>query len=374
MSRYLRNLGQRIASAPDAVSAASLRAQRAIHLARQGQHDEVAAIVRTVRDNFGTRPNAVVTCWVSLAEGLDHFYRRPGPEAMDRLQRADALANALQHPVLVPLCAAWLAHMEFNANRVVPMVNHAARSLRLARGDHHAALARVSLDIADALHFAGRFNSAKPWYSAVRSHALAEGDDAMIAAMLHNVATLRVNQIRLADSFGRSNTDEIKRAILEMASSESYDLGIGTRSLPTLLPLVRAQLKTTTGEFSEALDLYTAILDARHADSLPRRASCFFADRAWCSFRLGALDAARSDVDRAIASANAECDADDLATTHARVAAVLEALNERELAAQHRLRAEDYLSDHVRAQGQWLQHLVTVLPSAPKLPDVRRVD
>ena len=41
-----------------------------------------------------------------------------------------------------------------------------AEALRLAQPDHHAALARVSLVVADAFHFAGRWQGAdlKPYY------------------------------------------------------------------------------------------------------------------------------------------------------------------------------------------------------------------
>ena len=147
-----------------------------------------------------------VTAWISLVEALIHFYSNPGPRALDRLRRAHALSRAMNHPVLVPLCAAWLAHIEFNANRMEPMLQYAVEALRLAQPTHHAALARVSLVIADAFHFAGRFDLAKDWYAAVREHALADGDDAMISAMLHNVAAFRANHVRLADAFRRAST------------------------------------------------------------------------------------------------------------------------------------------------------------------------
>ena len=210
------------------MEAACLRAQRGIYLARQGKYDEAQAIVKAVREEFGTRPNAEVTAWISLVEALIHFYGQPGPQALDRLRRAHALSRAMNHPVLVSLCAAWLAHIEFDANPMEPMLQYAVEALRLAQPSHHAALARVSLVIADAFHYAGRFDLAKPWYAAVREHALAEGDDAMISAMLHNVAAFRANEVRLADAFGQPKTDDAKRALLEAESTHNCDLGIGT--------------------------------------------------------------------------------------------------------------------------------------------------
>src|SRR5262245_56358617 len=214
-SRLLTQLAARIAAARDPVEAACLRAQRGIYLARQGKYGEAEAIVKAIRDEFGTRPNAEVTAWISLVEAVSHFYSQPGPKALDRLRRAHALSRAINHPVLLPLCAAWLAHIEFNANHMEPMLQYAVEALRLAQPTHHAALARVSLVVADAFHFAGRFDLAKPWYAAVREHALADGDDAMTSAMLHNVAAFRASKTRLTDSFGEADMHETSRAMME---------------------------------------------------------------------------------------------------------------------------------------------------------------
>jgi hypothetical protein len=71
---------------------------------------------------------------------------------------------------------------------------------------------------------------------------LAEGDDAMISAMLHGVAALRANQVRLANAFHEPQRDKANRALVELESTKNYDLGIGTLSLGLLIPLVRAQL------------------------------------------------------------------------------------------------------------------------------------
>ena len=204
-SRLLARLDAQIAAAATPQQAACARAQQAIYRARQGRYDLAEAGVRAIRAEFDSRPDAEVTAWVSLCEALIRFYRHPGPEALDRLRRAHALARATSHPVLQPLCAAWLAHMEFNANRMPQMVEYAGEALRLAQPDHHAAWARLCLVIADAFHFAGRFDLARDWYAAVREHALAEGDDAMISAMLHNVATFRANRVRIADTFNESD-------------------------------------------------------------------------------------------------------------------------------------------------------------------------
>lgn len=360
-SRLLAQLAARIAAARDPVEAACLRAQRSIYLARQGKRDEAEAIVRAIRDEFDARPHAAVTAWVSLAEALIHFYRHPGPEAMDRLRRAHALSRAVQHPVLVPLCAAWLAHLEFNANRMAPMLEHALEALRLAQPTHHAALARVSLVIADAFHFAGRFDLAKDWYAAVREHALADGDDAMVSAMLHNIASFRANNVRLGAAFGHHDSEQAARAMLEAESTKNFDLGIGTASLTLFVPLLRAQLLTIEGRYREAVDLFHENLNLAESQGMTRLMSSFYADKAWCNLNLRDLEAAKRDASEAVALASSATDPDDLATSYARLAGVAAGLGQEAEAKEYEKLSRHYLDAHIEAQAKLLDQLLASL-------------
>lgn len=362
-SRLLAQLASRIAAARDPVEAACLRAQRGIYLARQGKYEQARSIVDAIRGEFGARPNAEVTAWVSLVEALIHFYSQPGPKALDRLRRAHALSRAMNHPLLVPLCAAWLAHIEFNANRMEPMLQYAVEALRLAQPEHHAALARVSLVIADAFHFAGRFDLAKPWYAAVREHALAEGDDAMISAMLHNVAAFRASKTRLADSFGAADMEEAARAMMEAESTGNFDVGIGTASLSWFVPLLRAQLLTVEGRYEEAIDLFSNNLSSAGAQGVTRLLVSFLADSAWCKFKLGRSGAALEDARACVAVADEDCDPDDLAASLARVAAIMEAHGMLEDAASLRERSSESLRAHTEAQAVLLAKLLDALPN-----------
>jgi tetratricopeptide (TPR) repeat protein len=361
-SRLLDRLEARIAETRDPARRACWRAQRAIYLARQGSHDAVQAEVQAIREAFGARPQAEVTAWVSLAEAVNSFYSHPGPAALDRLKRAQALARAIGHVELQALCAAWLAHLEFNANRMETMVQHAAEALRLAEPDHHAALARASLVVADAYHFAGRFDLAKDWYAAVRQHALADGDDAMISAMLHNVAALRVNRVHLADAFGDNCAGELQRAQMETDSVESYDFGIGTLSLKSFVPLLRAQLLTVQRRFEEAL----SILDAasEESDYLPRREAQFRAERAWCQVNLGDSVQAELDIEHSRRCLATASDADDLAATHSRVASTLKALGRSESAMEYEQQARLELQRYRTEQAALLALLELHFPKA----------
>ena len=371
-SRLLAQLASRIAASRDPVEAACLRAQRGIYLARQGKQAEAQAIVDAIRGEFGARPHAEATAWISLVEALIHFYSQPGPKALDRLRRAHALSRAMNHEVLVPLCAAWLAHIEFNANRMEPMLQYAVEALRLAQPEHHAALARVSLVLADAFHFAGRFDLAKPWYAAVREHALAEGDDAMISAMLHNVAAFRASKTRLADSIGAADMEETTRAMLEAESTSNFDVGIGTASLSWFVPLLRAQLFTVEGRYEEAIELFSHNLASAESQGVARLLVSFLADSAWCKFKVGQADAAMEDARACIAVSDEDCDPDDLAASMARIAAIMEANGLFNEAAILRSRSEEGLRAHAEAQATLLAMLLGALPDGTWTPSTTK--
>jgi len=364
-SRLLARLDAQIAAAGSPVAAACLRARKATYLARQGREAEAAAIVASIREAFGKAPNAEVTAWVSLVESLIQFYGNPGPMAMDRLRRADALSRAINHPELVALCAAWLAHMEFNSNQMPQMVRHAAQALQLAHPTHHATLARVSLVVADALHFAGRLDLARVWYAAVRDHALAEGDDAMISAMLHNIATFRASSVQLADAFGDSQTEQAAQALMEAESTKNFDFGIGTASLTTYVPLIRAQLLTVQGMYAEALTLFDNNLGRASEQGMARMQLTLFAGKALCNLRLGRVEPARRDISSALGSESTDCDIDDRATMHALVSRVMRELGDSKAAAAHREMAETHLGVHTAAQHDLLQQLLLNLPTQP---------
>jgi hypothetical protein len=285
--------------------------------------------------------------------------------AMDRLRRADALSRAIDHPELVALCAAWLAHMEFNSNQMPQMVQHAAQALRLAQPTHHATLARVSLVVADALHFAGRFDLARAWYAAVRDHALAEGDDAMISAMLHNIATFRASSVQLADAFGDSQAEQAAQALMEAESTKNFDIGIGTASLTTYVPLIRAQLLTVQGMYAEALALFDNNLDRAGEQGMARMQLTLYAGKALCNLRLGLVAPARRDILSALDSESVACDTDDRATMHALVSRMLVELGDLRAATAHREQAEAHLATHTAAQHELLDQIRLNLPAQP---------
>jgi hypothetical protein len=194
---------------------------------------------------------------------------------------------------------------------------------------------------------------------------LAEGDDAMISAMLHNSATFRASNVRVADAFGDSSSVQAVQALMESESTKNFDRGIGTASLTFFVPLLQAQLLTVQGRHAEALDLFDGHLDHAGEQGMERMKSALFAGRALCKLRPGRIEQARHDIASALGSESEACDPDDRATMHALVAKMLGELGDSESAIAHRKLAEAHLAVHTAAQQQLLEQIRLNLPARP---------
>ena len=147
---------------------------------------------------------------------------------------------------------------------------HLAQALRLAARDDHATRSRACLVAALAYHHAGRYDLALPWYHATRRHAASEGDDATLSALMHNLAWLRGSHAREASIFGGANADDVRQALMGAESTEHFDAGLGTASLQSLVPMLRAQILVVLGQCEEALAFYAEVLPSALQEGLAR--------------------------------------------------------------------------------------------------------
>lgn len=318
-SRLLSDLDQKISTSEDAVSWSRAVCRKASHFARQGQSQLALEQIGKVRAFYGTQLEPEAACWLMLAEGILHFFQLRSDEAYDRLRRAYGVSNALQVANARPTCAAWMAHIEFNESRFDSMCLFLKEALKLAAANDHQAQARAALVFADAIHFAGSFAKAKPWYQRARLHATEEGDEATLSALLHNVAAFRAVNIRIADAFGEALPSEAKQASLEAASALNYDRAIGTESFDALVPLLQAQLMIVDHKFDEA----DAILGAVDPHSVPERlAPLVTVDRASCASAKGNHSLGRLLADEAIAQSARVSEPDDRAYLFARYSTI----------------------------------------------------
>jgi hypothetical protein len=230
------------------------------------------------------------------------------------------------------------------------MARLCGEALRLAAPDHHAARWRAALTLAGNYHFAGRLDKAQPWYAAARSHAMADGDDVAVSALMYTQASMRTAEVRLGAAFDEACRSETASAVLGAESTGQFDAVIGLQSLGWLVPMMRAQLLVLEGRHEQAL----ALIDQHWPRCEPawreRMAAGIEADRAWCLWHLGQPEAARAAADRAAEALQAPADVDDRALAQARLAQVLEVLGDKAAAAEHSAAAHRDCATHRAAQ------------------------
>ena len=359
-SRLLATLDTQIASAANPIEAKCLRAERAGLLARQGQLEAARAVIDELSAQLAWQPNTPLRAWLALADGLHAYYSTLGRTAQTGIESAYGLARnfgALKR--LHALSAAWLANMAFANDDMPRMASLLREAFDTALPEHHGARARAALVAGYALHFAADSTRAQPWYEASRRHALAEGDEAHLSALMHNQAWMRASQARLALLFGGEG-GTMQYALMSAESIGHYDAGIGTASLGSLVPMLRAQVLTAQGEWAAALALFDSHFDAALADGLTRLAPCLLADRAWCEWHSGQPDKARALTAAAEQALNQDCDIDDRAMATARLAQVCDALGDQAAAMRHGAASKAHYAEHREQQ----QHIAALLDEA----------
>jgi hypothetical protein len=359
-SRALAQLDAAIQSASNPIEAQCLRAERAGLLARQGQLERARAAIDELAAQLAWQPNnPALRAWLTLAEGLHGYYSVIGREAQPTLESAYALAQQAKGAVrLQATTAAWLANLAFANDDMPRMASLVREALDTAAPEHRGARARATLVAGYAYHFAGNADVAQRWYEASRRHAIAEGDEAHLSALMHNQAWMRASQARMALLFdGADNASAVTHALMGAESIGHYDAGIGTASLGSLVPMLRAQVLTAQGRWTDALALFNVNFKSAMDEGLQRIAPCLLADRAWCELNLGRADAARSLAAAADHALREPCDLDDSAMAHARLAQTCAGLHDDDAAARHRASAAQQIATH-REQQRHLRALL----------------
>ncbi|WP_374567637.1 hypothetical protein [Ideonella sp.] len=339
-SRLIERLDGAITVASEPLQREYLKAERAGAIARLGLLPDARFALSGLRTQNQRHKDPLLSAWIHLVDGqIDHF-DTIAPKAVEKFQRALELAESAGHLPMQALASAWLANCAFNASDIPALTRHIAAALNLAEPDQHAARARVGLVLADAYRCGGDDANSQTWYLRARAHASADGDSSMISAMLHNIASMRSGQIALADAFGRADTEQARKALLEAESTANYDWGTGVASLSTLVPVIRAQFLVVLGRFDEAARLFNDHLDRARHEGMAHREPRLLADRAWCHVRLGQVAQALADARAAETGVAGQRDADDRAATYARLARI------------HRHGGRDGVADALQAQAE----------------------
>jgi hypothetical protein len=373
LSRLLTHLDGAIARADSPLHAACLRAERAGHLARQGQNARAQAELVTLQHDLAWQPSDKLRTWALIAEGIIAHSQNLGCAAAH--QAFDAAYDMAQRPAaqsMRPMAAAWracMAHCDGEHELAARMLHVAFVN---ALPNDHATRMRSALVAADAYNQGARPVMAARWYEVSRRHAVAYGDEAHISGMLFNQASWHELWLRMQCLFGDALSAEARsQVVTSVDSTAHFDQGLGLSSVPSLLPVMRAQAMTSIGAYAEALPLFELHLDQALVQGMRYQDAGLHADRAWCEVKLHQPERARVSVALAEAAlAREDASPEELAMAHERVSHVHQHLVDAASAAKqahHAQQAQYHLARFraIQAEGvAWLdKYLADIAPA-----------
>ena len=338
------------------------RTRASVYLARKGDSALAREHIAALRGEANPDYFAVSTCGAILAEGVLAYVQGERQLALDRLRRARAIST--QFGEVRRWAEAWLAHVAFDADRYEELRDCHSSAISDVRPGEHAVLARIGATLGGATHYFGRFDLAKPWYEFARQHAVAEGDDLTIDAVLYNVAAIRLNDLRLQQINGAPDPSEAHRAELELRSSVNYDRLKNSLSFRYALPLLEAQCVLLKGDYEAAARLYRAWFVQGSMHTPIRIVASAKADFGAALARSGQSAEACGLIDEVRNTRTPDSSDDDLALIKYRAAEVARCLGQ---SADHELamaEARAHLADHRRAQQKGLATLAGVADAA----------
>lgn len=340
-SRLIDALEAAIERSADPRQAECLRAERAAALARHGRLDEARSVLRALRTHSLRRQHPELQAWVDLAQGQIEHFDSFSLQARELFLSARTLAATHGFTRVRAMAAAWQANCAYNAMVFDEMADALIEALALAPPDDHSTHTRIALIRADASRHAGRAEQAREFYARVQRHALANGDTAMLAAMMHNRATGHAYELSLADAMGAPLSDDARLVLIEAQSSTSLDKGLlHNQTLGAMAPMACAMLLSVMGEWDEAVGLFDTYLEQARREGQAAQTPRFVVSRAWSHWHAGRRDQALADLASVLGDIDTQPGPDDRAAAHGRAARLLELSGSHTQAAWHREQAQ----------------------------------
>lgn len=355
MSQLLLRIEKELAIEADAGARARLLSQQAGYLARVGEFDRAKDIVASLRRDFGGGQSGRATLWIMLTEGLLHHFEKMSPLAMDRLSRALVLGLAIRDAELTSLAAAWKAHIEFETSDFDAMVLSLRLALQNASEQNHAARTRIYMVLCDAAFLCGNRRLGQRWFLRSRDHALKDGDQASIEALLYNRAAFSMAWLRTQSCFGSVSAEDLSLARLEISSARNLQELTGVGALTHYVHICDARLLVLEGKYDVAIERLNALRSATPYGAYNFDQRFFDLEVAYCRFRCGespmpefregAFDFAfeHLDIDEQLVAAWMVCQmasADESTDTYRAAIQHLDAVSKTFRAAEQSLRAQ----------------------------------
>lgn len=352
LPRSLGRLDKEIGECKSLAERNVLFAKKAVGLARHAYIDEAKVLIanlRTINSKYDPRLSA----WIMFSEGLiEHSETLNNAKCKDKFIRSFLISQVANDRELASASAAWVAHCEFVAGRTKEAAEHISKAFEWSTLEDNEARARACMLLADGFNMAGDPASAKSWYQQARTHAVKEGDIAMQNAMLFNTAAYHVAQLTLGDCIGVVSEHDLKIAALEVTSASNLNAALGISCLPSMIPIMRAELHVVERLWLEAARTFDQYIPLLKSEGQERLLPKMYAQRAWCRANIGDSVRAADDLHVACSQIGQCPDFDDLAVLHFRLAGVGRLLRDDDLERHHQAIASGYLEKFHEQQAE----------------------
>lgn len=328
-----------------------LLVKKACALTRFSFIEEANVILQRVRSTSGTY-DPRLSAWIMLCEGLMRHFGTLAENAIRDFKRAYAVSVAAGDIELAAIASAWIANAEYAAGNLAAVPGALVQTFTHADRSNASARSRACVVVADMHNYAGDTNSARAWYKRARDAAVDDGDIAMQSVAMYNDAGYRVSNVVLSDCRDGANEHAVLLASVSVDSVANLDLGLGVRHLTSMVPLLRAEVRTVQRKWDEAIGLFDAFLCDRSVEMHNRLMPKYRAQRAYCLAMAGDHNAAVREVQDTLTEAEACTDFDDLFVLHARAASVFECASMHEAHQMHTVSAARCLAAYVAFQAE----------------------
>lgn len=361
--RWLQQLDTAVAQADTPLARECAKADRAVRLARMGRAQDARFALAGLRTQQQRLRSPLLEARIAFLSGMIEHFTSLSQDACTHFVQARDLAHQAGDVPLATLATCWVAQCRLNADDLSGMAEQLGQALAHVEPRDHASWSRMALVLCVAHDYVDDLAASQRWATLARQHASQDGDSSMISIVLYNMSSLRASRIGFEDAWGRTDTEEARRALLEIESTGHYDFGAGAAGLGSLAPTMRAMLLSVLGRRDEAIALFERHIAAIPEQGHARICGRYLAEWAWCELGNGQLDRARRMAHRALKALtefHGTEDAHTCAATCARLARVMDACGRPEEAQDLRRQAEDALVGWQGFQQRMREALATL--------------
>jgi tetratricopeptide (TPR) repeat protein len=323
-----------LAATSDALERVPLLQDRAVLLARLGDHDASrAASAESARLLTADAPPCLHLRSRYVA-AIQAYFSLRFDEANAQMRQALADARADCRLALVSECESALALFMQREGDTRGAVQFARAVLANAEATHESRY-RALLTLASLHETAGDFPAAASLYEEMQAPLAALDDDIATASWRSRSACNRAGQLRLKAVQGELDKNELAATIEALRDSIAFASALASSVQRSIEHLVLAEMQMLAGRYDEALATYDAHLPGTETTGFLIEATVAIADRARCLLQLGRRAEAVAGIERALARLDETTPAEVRAIVHENAAAVALASARTRDAHQH---------------------------------------